>query len=65
MIKPDLRKLLEDRITIKATQKLKRHISIPELSKFFMHNRGKVENAHTDYLKALDVIINEYLEAIK
>lgn len=65
MIKPELRKLIEDRLSIKATQKLKRYISIPELSQFFMRNRGKVENAHKDYIKSLDKIINEYLEGIE
>lgn len=65
MIRPEVRKLLEDRIAIKATQKLRRYITPPEISKFFMRNRGNIENTYTDYIKALDKLINEYLEDLK
>lgn len=57
--------MLEDRLSIKSTQRLKRHITAIELSKFFMQNRGKIENIHKTYLKELDKLINDYLEGLK
>ena len=65
MIKPQLRQMLEDRIAIKATRKLRRYITPSEVSKFFMSNRGNIENTHQTYIKDLDKLINDYLESIK
>ena len=65
MIKPQVRQLLEDRIAIKATQTLRRHITFSEISSFFMRNRGDIERTHRAYIKTLDKMINEYLEGIK
>ena len=65
MINPELRNLLEDRIVIKATQRLRRHLTYTELISFFTKRRGKIESTHHQYIKDLDAIINDYLEELK
>lgn len=57
-----LRKIIEDRLVIKTTQKLRRHIQPREITQFFINNKYKIEKADTEFLKTMDKLINEFLE---
>lgn len=57
-----LRKIIEDRLVIKTTQKLRRHIQPREITQFFINNKYKIEKVETEFLKAMDKLINEFLE---
>lgn len=65
MIKPELRKTLEDKLVIRATQKLSRHLTHTELITFFTKNRGRLENLQEQYQRDLNRTIREYLEGLK
>ena len=56
------RKLLEDRLIIKTTQRLRRHIQPREISQFFVNNKYKIDKLETEFIKSLDKLINEFLE---
>ena len=57
-----LRKIIEDRLVIKTTQKLRRHIQPREITQFYINNKYKIEKVETEFLKAMDKLINEFLE---
>lgn len=65
MPKIKLRQRIEDRLAIKATQRLRRRITTKEATLFFLHNRGKLDNVEIEYNKKIDQIINDYLETLK
>ncbi len=65
MSKFTLKKKIEDRLFIKATQRLRRKISTKEVIMFFLHNRGAIETLESRYNKEIDTIINTYLDKIK
>jgi uncharacterized protein (DUF39 family) len=60
-----LRKLVEDRLYIKATHVLRRKITTKELSTFFIHNTHPVDKLYQQFINELDNIIKTYLEAKK
>lgn len=62
MIRPTLRKILEDRLAIKSTQYRKRHIKHDEFREFFRKKQGKIENADQDFMRELDKIIKEFFD---
>lgn len=65
MLKPETRKRLEDRLIIKATQKIRRHLKPHEIAMFFVHNRGQIERAEQEFNELIDSIVNNYLEGLK
>ena len=60
-----LRKLVEDRLYIKATHVLRRKISQKELSSFFIHNTHPVDKLYQQFMDDLDALIKKYLEEKK
>ena len=58
-------KLLEDRLYIKATQQLRRHLTPKEFREFFIKNKYKLESTQRQLIKDLDKLINEFLESLK
>lgn len=65
MIRSSTRKRLEDRISIKATQRIRRKITNKEQAMFFVRNRGNIEKLEAKFDRDMDKIINEYLESLK
>ena len=61
-MKDNTRKLVEDRLVIKATQRLRRHIQPRELARFFSLNNYQIDKLETEFIKSLDKLINEFLE---
>lgn len=59
---PGIRKMLEDRLAIKSTQKLKRHIQPREIAQFFTNNKYKLDTIETKFIKDLDKLLNDFLE---
>ena len=55
------RKLIEDRLVIKATQRLRRHIKPKEIGLFFSKNNYKIDSIEREFIKAIDKTINEFL----
>lgn len=64
MLRADTRKRLEDRLYIKASQVLRRHLTPKELAKFFAGNKGNLRNLERQFDKELDLVILDYLEKI-
>lgn len=56
------RKLIEDRLSIKATQRLRRYITPREVSQIFISKNYAIENIEKEFIKQLDKVINEFLE---
>lgn len=62
---PMLRQILEDRLSIKCTQTVKRHITHRELATFFIKNTHYVDKVYKEFIRELDVLIELYLEGLK
>lgn len=61
-MKDNTRKMVEDRIIIKATQRLRRHIQPRELSQFLVNNKYQIDKLETEFIKGIDKLILEFLE---
>lgn len=57
--------MIEDRLTIKTTQRLKRHISSVDIKKFFTKKRYDLMKVEEKFIKDIDEVIKEFLEEIK
>lgn len=64
MMRPELVKLLEDRLAIKSTQYRKKKLKPEELSNFFKKKRGYIENLDQEFIQKLDKLMREYLDEI-
>lgn len=62
---PKLRQMLEDRLTIKATQVLRRRITTKELTVFFIKHTHDAERIEQEFTKQLDKLLEKYLEDIR
>jgi hypothetical protein len=62
MLSPELRDLVTDRVSIKATRKLRRKITPSEISQLLRKYQGKLINTEKQYIKEIDKIINTFLE---
>lgn len=57
-------KMIEDRISIKVTQRLRRKPKPTDYSKFFTKNRYKIQSLEAKLIKDIDDLIKEYMNEI-